>query len=77
MLIAVGSIFLPIDPIKMLFWTAVINGVVSVPILGAMMLLARSHHQMGAYVANPWQRLFGWGATLVMAFVVIAMFALR
>jgi Mn2+/Fe2+ NRAMP family transporter len=77
MVIAVGSIFSPIDPIKMLFWTAVINGIVSVPILGAMMLLARSHHQMGAYVANPWQRLFGWGATLVMAFVVIAMFALR
>ena len=77
MVIAVGSIFMPVDPIKMLFWTAVINGIVSVPILGAMMLLARNSHQMGTYVANPWQRLFGWGATFVMAFVVVAMFALR
>jgi NRAMP (natural resistance-associated macrophage protein)-like metal ion transporter len=76
MVIAVGSIFLPIDPIKMLFWSAVINGAVSVPILGAMMLLARSHHQMGVYVANPWQRILGWGATVVMAAAVIAMFAL-
>jgi Mn2+/Fe2+ NRAMP family transporter len=76
MVIAVGSIFMPLDPIKMLFWTAVINGVVSVPILGAMMLLARSHQQMGRYVANPWQLIFGWAATAVMAIAVILMFAL-
>ena len=76
MVIAVGSIFLPVDPIKMLFWSAVINGTVSVPILGAMMLLARNRHQMGAYVANPWQRVFGWGATGVMAAAVVGMFAL-
>jgi len=75
MAIAVGSIFLPIDPIKMLFWSAVINGAVSVPILGAMMFLARNHHQMGAYVANPWQRMFGWGATGVMAVAVVTMLA--
>ncbi len=76
MAISVGSIFLPLDPIKMLFWTAVINGVVSVPILGAMMLLARNHHQMGAYVANPWQRIFGWAATAAMALTVVGMFIL-
>ena len=74
MVIAVGSVFSPLDPIKMLFWTAVINGVASVPILGAMMLLARSRRQMGAYVANRWQLLFGWGATFVMASAVAAMF---
>jgi NRAMP (natural resistance-associated macrophage protein)-like metal ion transporter len=76
MVIALGSIWLPIDPIKMLFWSAVINGVVSVPILGAMMVLARSRHQMGIYVANPWQRILGWAAAAVMAAAVIAMFAL-
>ena len=76
MVIAVGSIWLPLDPIKMLFWTAVINGVVSVPILAAMMLLARNHHQMGRYVANPWQRIFGWAATGAMALTVVGMFAL-
>src|SRR5206468_3561028 len=76
MVIAVGSIFLPIDPIKMLFWSAVINGAVSVPILGAMMVLARNRHQMGVYVAKPWQWIFGWGATVVMAAAVVAMLAL-
>jgi Mn2+/Fe2+ NRAMP family transporter len=74
MVIATGAIFLPLDPIKMLFWTAVINGVISVPILGAMMVLARRHGQMGAYVANAWQRILGWGATITMALAVAAMF---
>ena len=74
MVIATGAIFLPVDPIKMLFWSAVINGVISVPIMGAMMVLARRHRQMGAYVANRWQLTFGWAATLVMALAVAAMF---
>ena len=76
MVIALASIWMPIDPIKMLFWSAVINGVVSVPILCAMMILARRHQQMGAYVANPWQWIFGWAATAVMAGAVVAMFLL-
>jgi Mn2+/Fe2+ NRAMP family transporter len=67
---------MPIDPIKMLFWSAVINGVVSVPILAAMMMVARSRHQMGSYVANPWQRILGWSAAVVMLLAVIGMFAL-
>ncbi len=74
--IAVAVVFSPISPIKMLFWSAVINGVVAVPILGAMMVLAHRHRQMGAYVANPWQRIFGWAATAAMAAAVVAMFAL-
>ena len=75
MVIATGVIFTPIDPIKLLFWAAVINGVISVPIMGAMMVLARRHRQMGAYVANRWQLTFGWAATGVMAAAVVAMFA--
>jgi Mn2+/Fe2+ NRAMP family transporter len=76
MVIALASIWMPIDPIKMLFWSAVINGVVSVPILAAMMMVARSRHQMGIYVANPWQRILGWAAAGVMALAVVGMFAL-
>ena len=77
MAISTAVVFLPIDPIKMLFWSAVINGVISVPIMGAMMVLARRHRQMGAYVVNPWQGFFGWAATLAMALAVTAMFAFR
>jgi NRAMP (natural resistance-associated macrophage protein)-like metal ion transporter len=76
MLIATGSIWLPVDPIKMLFWSAVINGVASVPIMAAMMILARRHRQMGVYVATRWQWIFGWAATLVMAAAVVSMFVL-
>jgi NRAMP (natural resistance-associated macrophage protein)-like metal ion transporter len=74
--IAIAAVFSPVSPIRMLFWSAVINGVVAVPILGAMMVLARRHRQMGRYVANPWQRIFGWAATLVMAAAAVAMFVL-
>jgi NRAMP (natural resistance-associated macrophage protein)-like metal ion transporter len=63
-----------LDPIKALFWSAVINGVISVPILAAMMIVASRRAQMGAFVATPMQRLFGWLATAVMAAAVIGMF---
>jgi NRAMP (natural resistance-associated macrophage protein)-like metal ion transporter len=75
MVLATGAIFMPIDPIRMLFWSAVINGVISVPILAAMMILARRHRQMGAYVADTWQWILGWAATLAMAVAIAAMFA--
>jgi Mn2+/Fe2+ NRAMP family transporter len=74
MVMATAAIFMPVDPIRMLFWTAVINGVISVPILAAMMVLSRRHRQMGAYVAHTWQHGLGWAATLVMALAVAAMF---
>jgi NRAMP (natural resistance-associated macrophage protein)-like metal ion transporter len=74
MVIATGVVFMPIDPIKLLFWSAVINGAISVPIMGVMMVLAHRHRQMGAYVANRWQLIFGWAATLAMALAVVTMF---
>jgi Mn2+/Fe2+ NRAMP family transporter len=76
MLIALAVLASPITPIKMLFWSAVINGIISVPILGAMMVVCRRRRQMGAYIATPWQRLFGWAATGVMALAVVGMFTL-
>ena len=74
MVIAVGVLLSPLDPIKALFWSAVINGIISVPILGAMMLLASRRDEMGVFVATPAQRIFGWLATLVMGSAVAAMF---
>lgn len=62
------------DPIKALFWSAVINGVISVPIMAAMMVVASRKAQMGAFVATPAQKIFGWLATAVMAAAVIGMF---
>ena len=66
-----------IDPIKALFWSAVINGVISVPIMAAMMAVAGRRHEMGRFVASPAQIVFGWAATIVMAAAVAAMFVVR
>jgi NRAMP (natural resistance-associated macrophage protein)-like metal ion transporter len=68
--------FSPIDPIKALFWSAVINGVISVPILFVMMLLAGNPKVMGEFASSPRLKFVGWLATAVMAAAVCAMFAL-
>jgi NRAMP (natural resistance-associated macrophage protein)-like metal ion transporter len=62
-----------LDPIKALFWSAVVNGVISVPIMAATMVVARRKAQMGAFVATPVQAVLGWIATAVMAAAVVAM----
>ena len=66
----------PIDPIKALFWSAVVNGVIAVPLMGVIMLLATRKSLMGQFTASPWQRWGGWTATAIMAAVAVVMFVL-
>lgn len=66
--------YLEIDPIKALVWSAIINGVISVPIMVAMMLVGQSEKLMGRYVIGTPHRVVGWAATLVMAVAVFVMF---
>jgi NRAMP (natural resistance-associated macrophage protein)-like metal ion transporter len=73
MLLALLVVFSPLDPIKALFWSAVINGVISVPIMAAMMVVASRRHEMGRFVATLTQRVLGWTATAVMAAAIVAM----
>jgi NRAMP (natural resistance-associated macrophage protein)-like metal ion transporter len=62
-----------IDPIAMLFWAAVINGVAAVPIMGAMMFIV-SRGELRRAVSLPlWLRLLGWFAALLMAIAVALM----
>ncbi|HEV7914170.1 MAG TPA: Nramp family divalent metal transporter [Albitalea sp.] len=65
--------FTPIDPMKALYWAAVINGVVAVPVMVAMMLLAANPAVMGPLVVRRKTRAFGWGAVGVMAVAVLMM----
>jgi Mn2+/Fe2+ NRAMP family transporter len=65
----------PIDPIKALVWSAVVNGVITVPILLAMMIVASSAKQMRRFTATRLQRIFGWITTAMMAVAAVAMFA--
>jgi NRAMP (natural resistance-associated macrophage protein)-like metal ion transporter len=65
----------PLDPIEALVWSAVVNGVITVPILVAMMIVASSRRRMGKFTAAPMQRIFGWITTAMMAAAAVAMFA--
>ena len=65
----------PIDPIKALFWSAVINGVVAVPVMAMLMLLAGNAKAMGGFGLPPILKGLGWLATLVMAAAAAGMFA--
>ena len=66
--------FTPTDPVQELFWSAVLNGVIAVPIMVVMMLLATRRTIMGDHVIGGTLRRLGWLATAVMALVVAAMF---
>jgi len=70
----VALCFTSIDPVKALFASAVLNGVIAVPIMAVMMLLASRPSVMGEHVISPRLRRLGWLATLAMAATVVAMF---
>ncbi|UDL89546.1 divalent metal cation transporter [Mesorhizobium sp. PAMC28654] len=74
-LIGVGLNFSPIDPIKALFWSAVINGVVAVPVMGIMMLLSSKPAAMGDFQLHIGLKVVGWLATAVMGIAAIGLFA--
>lgn len=74
-LLGVGVEFTPLDPIRALFWSAVVNGVIVVPIMVAMMIMASRRKLMGRFVAARWQVVLGWSATAVMTAAAVAMLA--
>jgi NRAMP (natural resistance-associated macrophage protein)-like metal ion transporter len=65
--------FTHVDPMRALVWSAEINGVIAVPIMAIMMLLASREDVMGRFVIRPRLRRLGWIATGVMAVTVVAM----
>src|SRR4029077_8525537 len=68
--------FLALDPIKALIWSAVVNGVIVVPIMVAQMVMASRIKLMGDFTASPRQVVFVWAAAALMAAATIAMFVL-
>ena len=67
--------FTPLDPVKALFWSAVVNGVVAVPIMVMTVLMAVRRDVMGDFVLGPVLKALGWLATAVMALAAVCMFA--
>lgn len=66
--------FAHINPIKALFWSAVINGVIAVPLMYVMMHMASSKKLMGEHTIPPHLKILGWTATGVMTLIVAGMF---
>ena len=73
-IIGFGLGFTGIDAIKMLVWSAVLNGIVAVPIMGMMMIIVANAGLMGRFKAKPWLIGLGWGGTALMALAVGALF---
>ncbi|MBR0800086.1 divalent metal cation transporter [Bradyrhizobium jicamae] len=65
--------FTPIDPISALYWSAVINGVLAVPVMVLLMAMARRSDVMGRFVIGGWLYWLGWLSTAAMALSVMAM----
>ena len=65
--------YLEVDPIKALVWSAIVNGVISVPIMAVLMWIGQSERLMGQYTITRRHRFFGWAATAVMAVAVVVM----
>jgi NRAMP (natural resistance-associated macrophage protein)-like metal ion transporter len=72
-MLGVGMTLSPIDPIEALYWSAVINGVVAVPVMSVMMFMTAERKVMGKFVVVGWLRWLGWVSTAAMAVCVGAM----
>jgi Mn2+/Fe2+ NRAMP family transporter len=71
--LGLGIDYSPIDPIKALYWSAVLNGVIAVPMMAAMMVVASHGKSMGDFTAGPVLKILGWITTAVMAAAAITM----
>jgi Mn2+/Fe2+ NRAMP family transporter len=72
--IGFGLGFTGINAIHMLVWSAVLNGIVAVPIMAMMMVIVANSGLMGRFKARSWLIALGWIGTALMAMAVIALF---
>ncbi|HWF77644.1 MAG TPA: divalent metal cation transporter [Caulobacteraceae bacterium] len=72
-LVALVIQYTPIDPMKALFWSAVVNGVVAVPLMAVIIVLASKKSVMGAFTASRTLIVLGWIATAAMAAAALGM----
>ena len=75
-LAGVGLNFTALDPVRALYWSAVVNGVLAAPVMAAVMLAASNGRIMGRLTPSRAMLAAGWLATAVMAAASIAFFTL-
>ena len=69
--------FTSLDPVKALYWSAVVNGVLAAPLMAVMMVIAMNPRMMGRLTLPRPMLVVGWLATLVMALATIGFFSIR
>jgi NRAMP (natural resistance-associated macrophage protein)-like metal ion transporter len=68
--------FIGLDPVRALYWAAVVNGVLAAPLMAVMMLIVRNPRVMGRLTVSRAMAIWGWVATAVMAAASLAFFVL-
>ncbi len=64
-----------IDPVRALYWTAVVNGILAAPLMVVMMSIVRNPRAMGRLTLQPRSTILGWAATAIMLFAALLFFA--
>ncbi len=72
-ILGLGIDYSPLDPIKALYWSAVLNGVIAVPMMAAMMVVAGNRKKMGRFRVGRLLGGLGWISTAVMAAAAVTM----
>jgi Mn2+/Fe2+ NRAMP family transporter len=73
-LIGIAMNLLRVDAIKALFWSAVLNGIAAVPLIGVIVWLASSDRLMGEWKSSRLARAWGWGTFALMGLATAGMF---
>jgi NRAMP (natural resistance-associated macrophage protein)-like metal ion transporter len=72
-LLGIALDFAPLDPIKALYWSAVINGVLAAPVMVVLMILVHRKKVMDDFVVRGWLYWLGWASTAAMALCIMGM----
>ena len=67
--------FTALDPVKALYWSAVVNGVLAAPVMAVLMLIAGNMRIMGELTLSRPMLIGGWAATLIMLAASVGLFA--
>ena len=74
-LLGLAMVYAKFNPIKALYWSAVLNGLACPPIMIVVMIMASSKKVMGEFTIRPVVKILGWLGTIVMTFCLVAFFA--
>lgn len=77
LLLGLALSFVGFSVVEMLFWSAVVNGLLAPPLIVAVVVMSSDRAVMGRHVSSPLLRALGWLAAAVMTLAAVAMFRAR